>query len=80
VTGSDLEVTSFDGSHLKVTVEGGKLAYTVHFTCYKTSSQEELVTLQEIVSRVLRWQEVTRKRRHLTGSHLKAAVGGRKLI
>jgi len=34
VTGSDPELTSFDGSHLEVAV-GLKLEYTVHFTTYK---------------------------------------------
>ena len=34
VTTSDPEVRSFDRK-LKVAVEGGKLAYTVHLTTYK---------------------------------------------
>jgi len=34
------------------------------------SSQEEAVTWQEISSRNLTWPEVTRRWRHLTGSHL----------
>jgi len=35
VTGSDLEVTSFDRKSFGSAVEGGKLGYTVHFTFYK---------------------------------------------
>jgi len=43
------------------------------------SSQKEAVTWQEITSWDLRWPKVTRKWRHLTGSHLDVAVEGRKL-
>jgi len=35
VTGSNPEVTPFDRNLLEVTVEGQKLAYTVHFTSSK---------------------------------------------
>jgi len=38
------------------------------------SSQEEAVTWQEMTSRDLKWPEVTRKWRDLTGSHLEVAV------
>jgi len=40
------------------------------------SWQEEAVTLQEMTSRHLRWQEVTQSRRNLTRSHQKVAVEG----
>jgi len=35
MTGSDLEVTSFERSHLEVGVEGRKPTYTVRLTTYK---------------------------------------------
>jgi len=46
-----------------------------------TRSHPEVVSrdLPEMVSRDLRRPEVTRKLRHLTGSHLEVAVEGRKL-
>jgi len=39
VTASDMEVTSFGRKSLEAAVEGCKLAYTVHFTSYKTVSR-----------------------------------------
>ena len=41
--------------------------------------QEEAVSWQEMTSRCLRWLEVTRKWRYLTGNHQKVAAEGRKL-
>jgi len=38
------------------------------------SSLEEVVTWQKMTSHDLRWPEVTRKRHHLTGSHLETVV------
>jgi len=62
-------------SHLEVAVQGQKRAYTVHFTSYKAySSQEEVVTWQEMTSCDFRWPEETRKWRHLTESHLEVKV------
>jgi len=43
------------------------------------SSQEEAVTWQEMMSRDLRWPQVTRKWRLLTGSYLEVVVEVRKL-
>jgi len=44
VTGSGLQVTSFDRKSPKVAVEGLKLLYTVNFTYYKAVAPEEAVT------------------------------------
>jgi len=80
VTGSDIEVTSFDrkspGSGCRMPNTGEYC--TFHFL-QGCSLQEEAVTRQEMTSRDLRWQEVILKWRHLTGSHLEVAVEGRKL-
>jgi len=51
---------------------------TFHFL-QGCSWQEEAVTCKEMTSRDLRWRKVTRKWRHLTGSHLEVAVECRKL-
>jgi len=52
----------FTGSYLEVAVEGRKLAYTVHFIFLQDcSSQAEAVTWKKMMSRDLRWLEVTRK-------------------
>ena len=40
MTSGDSEVTSFDGSHLEVAVEGRKLAYTLRFTFYKAVARK----------------------------------------
>jgi len=64
------------GSHLEVAVEDRKVAYTVHFTSYKG------VARRRRQSRDRKWRHFTsgdRKWRHLTGSHLEAAIEGRKL-
>jgi len=42
-------------------------------------SQEKALTWRKMTSRDFGWLEVTRKWRHLTGSHLEVAVDGRKL-
>jgi len=80
VTGSDSEVTSFErkspGSGRRRTKTG---VYCVFAFREGSSSQDESVTWQEMTSRDLRWPEVTRKWRHLTGSHLEVAVENRKL-
>jgi len=52
---------------------------TFHFL-QRRGSQEMAVTLQEMTSRDIRGPQVTRKWRHLTGSHLEVAVEGRKLV
>jgi len=65
------------GSQLEVAVEGRKLPYTVHFTSYKA------VDRRRRQSRVTKWCHVTsgdRKWRYLTGSQLKMALEGRKLL
>jgi len=54
----------------------------VHYTFHSIqgcNSQQEAVTWQEMTSRGPRWLEVTRKWRHLRGSHQEVAVDGRKL-
>jgi len=68
------------GSHLQVAVEGKKLLHTVHFTSYKPVARREAITWQKVTSRELRWPKVTRKWRHLTGTHLQVAVEGQKLL
>jgi len=78
--GSDPEVTSFDRKSPGSGCSRPKTRVycTFHFL-QGCSSQEEAVTWQEMTSRDLRLPEVTRKWRHLTGSHLEVAVAGRKL-
>jgi len=80
VTGSDPEVTSFDG---KSPGSGWRRPKTrIYCTfCFLQgcSSQEEAVTWQQMTSRDLRWPEETLKWRHLTGSPLEVAVEGQKL-
>jgi len=63
-------------SHLWVAVEVQKLTHTVHFTSYKAvaRSRRESQTENDVT-----WPQVTRKWRHLTGSHLEVAAEGRKL-
>jgi len=80
LTGSDPEVTSFDRKWPRSGCRRPKTGVycTFHFL-QGCSSQEEAVTWQELTSRDFRWPEVTRNWRHLTGSHLKVAVQGRKL-
>ena len=67
------------GSHLELTVEGRKLAYTVHFTAYKaaTGRGRSHVTGNDIM-----WLQVTGSAQEVTsftGSHLEVAVEGRIL-
>jgi len=80
VTGSDTEVTSFDrkspGGGCRRLKTG--VYCTFHFLPGR-SLQGKAVTLQEMTSRDLRWPEVTRKWRRLTGSHLDVAVESRKV-
>jgi len=80
VTGSDPEVTSFDrkspGSGCVKPKTG---VYCMFHFLQGCSSQEEAVSWQVMMSRDLRWPEVTRKWRHLTGSHLEVAVESRQL-
>jgi len=80
MTGSDPEGTSFrqksPGSGCRMPIT--RIYCTFHFL-QGCSSQEEAVTWQEMTSCDLRWLLVTRKWRHLTGSHLEVAVDGRKL-
>ena len=79
VTRSDPEVTSFTGSRLEVAIEGRKLVYCTFHFLQSCSSQYEAVTRQETTSSYLRLPKVTRKWRHLTGSHQEVAAEGRKL-
>jgi len=80
VIGSDLEMTSFDrkspGSGFRRPNIG--VYCTFHFLQGR-SSPEETITWLEMTSRDLRWPEVTRKWRHLIGSHLEVALEGWKL-
>jgi len=79
VTGSDPDVTSFARKSPGRGCEGRKLAYTVHFTSYKAVACSRRSSHDMKWHHVTRWSEVTRKWRHFTGSHLEAAVDGRKL-
>jgi len=66
-------------AHLEVAVEGRKLIYcTLHYL-QGGRPQEKAVMWQEMMWRVLRWLEVTRKWRHWTGSYLQVAVECKKL-
>jgi len=80
MTGSDPEVTSFDqkspGSGCRRPKTG--VYSTFHFL--QGCSSQEAVTWQERTSRDLRWREVARKWRHLTGSYLEVAVEGQKMV
>jgi len=76
MTSGDRKWRHLTGSHLKVAVEGRKLAYTVRFTSYKA------VARGRNQSHDGKWRHMTlcdRKWRHLTGRHVKVAVEGRKL-
>jgi len=66
------------GSVLDVAVKCRKLAYTVHFTYYKAVACSRRQS-RDTKWLNIRWPEVTRKWRHLTGSHLQVAVEFRKL-
>jgi len=78
--GSDPKVTSFyrksPGSGCRRPKTG--VYCTFHFL-QGCSSQEGEVTWQETTSRDFRWPEVSRKWRHLTGSHLEVALESRRL-
>jgi len=80
VTGGNPKVTSF---YRKSTGTGCRRPKTCVHCVFNflqgCGLQEEAVTWHKMTSRDLRWREVTRKWRHLTGSHLEAAVQGRKL-
>jgi len=76
---SDPNVTSFDQKSPGSACRRPKTGVHCAFHCLQgCSSPEEAVTWQEMTSRGFRWPVVTRKWRHLTGSHLEVAVG-RKL-
>jgi len=78
VTGSHSEVTSFDRkSHRSGFKRPQTGVYCAFDFLHGCSSQGQAVMWQKM-SRDLRWPEVTRKWRYLTGSHLEVAVG-RKL-
>jgi len=80
VTGSDQEVTSFDQKFPGSGCRGPKTGVQCTFNFLQGCSlQGEAFTWLEMTSRDLRWTEVTRKWRHLTGSHLEVAVEGQKL-
>jgi len=74
------QVTSFDrkspGSERR---RPKTCVYCVFDFLQGCSSQEEAVTWQDMTLRDLRRQDVIRKWRHLTGSHLEVAVEGQKL-
>jgi len=76
-----MEVTSFDrkspGSGCRRPKAG--VYCTFHFL-QGCSLQEEAVTWQEMMSRDLRWPELTGKWRHLSRSRLEVALEGRKLV
>jgi len=80
VSGSDTEVTWLDQKSPGRGCRGPKTGQycTVHFL-QGCSLQLEAVTWQKMMSRDLRWAEVTRKWRDWTRSHLEGAVEGRKL-
>jgi len=80
VTGRDPELTWFGRKSPGRRCRKPKTCVycTFHFL-QGCSSQEEAVTWPEMTSRDLRCREWTWKWRHLTGSHLEAAVEGRKL-
>jgi len=59
-------------------VTNSDVYYTFHFL-QRCITQWEAVTWQNMTSRNLGWPKVTRKWRHLTGSHLGVAVEGLKL-
>jgi len=68
------------GRYMEVAVESQELTYLVHFTSYEGGCPwEEAVTWQEMMSRDLRWLNVTLNWRHLTESNLEVAVEGQKL-
>jgi len=77
-TGSDLEVTSFDRKSFG---SGGRMpktrVYCVLHYSQGFSPHWEAVTWQEMTWRDIKGPKVTRKWRHLTGSHLEVAVEGR---
>jgi len=81
VTGNDPEVSSLVRKAPRSGFRSPKtrIYCTFHFL-QGCSSRWEAVTWQEITWRDLRWPEVTRKWRHLIGSHLEVAVEGRKLV
>jgi len=75
MTGSKPEVTSFDRKSPGSGCRGPKTRVYCEFHFLQgCSSHGEAVTGPEMTSRDLRWPEVTRKRCHLTGSHLKVAL------
>jgi len=80
VTGSNPQVTSFDrkspGSGCRRPKTG---VYSRFHFLQGGITQEEAVTWEEMTSRDLWWPKVTRKWRHLNGSHLEVAVEGRIL-
>jgi len=67
------------GSHLEVAVEAPKVAYTVHSNFYKAVTHWRRQSREEMTSHDLRRHEVTRKWRHLTGTHLEVAVERQEL-
>jgi len=79
VTGSDLEVTSFDrkspGGGCRRPKSG--VYCTFHFLQGRSSQGRQ--SRYRKWRHVTRWPEVTRKWRHLTGSHLDVAVESRKV-
>jgi len=79
VTACDRKWRHLTGSHLEVAVERQKLAYTVRLTSYKAVTRRKRHSRDTKSRHDLRWPEVTRKWRHLSGSHLEVAVEGRKL-
>jgi len=63
-------------SYLEVAVEGLKPSVRTFELLQGCNSHKVAVTWQEMSSCHSKWPEVTRKWRHLPGSHLEVAVEG----
>jgi len=79
VTGKDPEVTSFYRKLPAGGCRGPKSCIICAFDFLQGCCSQEEVTWHEMTSRDLKCPEVTRKSRHLTGSHPEMVVMGWKL-
>jgi len=79
VTGSAPKLTSFDRKSPGSGCRSPKTGEYCTFHFLQGCSSPEAATWLEMKSRDLRLPEVTRNRRHYTGSHLELAVESRKL-
>jgi len=75
---SDPEVTSFDRKSPGIDCRRPKIAYTVHFTSFMAAARYGRQSRDGNRRKVSWGPEVTRKWRHLTGSHLEVAGEWRK--